>query len=162
MRLILTSYIGEVGLDFSREGVSTKELQIRSFEFVLNAIKARKKIISLHSRKAEAEVLDMLTTADVHNAIFHWYTGSLKTLDKIINQGHYISINSAMTQSANGKSIINNIPLTNMLTETDSPYISGSSISKVIEVISEQRGIDKNRVASQIAENFQNLLNTIR
>jgi TatD DNase family protein len=54
-----TSYIGEVGLDFSREGYSTKEIQIKSFEFVLDCIKDKQKIISLHSRRAEGEVLDM-------------------------------------------------------------------------------------------------------
>ena len=31
-----TSYIGEVGLDFSREGYTTKEIQVNSFERILN------------------------------------------------------------------------------------------------------------------------------
>ncbi|MFR9556121.1 MAG: TatD family hydrolase [Rikenellaceae bacterium] len=38
-----TSYIGEVGLDFSREGLSTKEKQIESFSFVLDCINEKKK-----------------------------------------------------------------------------------------------------------------------
>jgi len=48
-----TSYIEEVGLDFSREGYSTKEIQIKTFEFVLDCTKNKSKIISLHSRRAE-------------------------------------------------------------------------------------------------------------
>src|SRR5688500_18322765 len=36
-----TSYIGEVGLDFSSAGYSTKELQIESFRFVLRALRGK-------------------------------------------------------------------------------------------------------------------------
>src|SRR5690554_6270544 len=46
-----TSYIGEVGLDFSREGIRNKEIQIKSLNLVLDLVKNKKKIISLHSRK---------------------------------------------------------------------------------------------------------------
>src|SRR5690554_3516799 len=69
-----TSYIGEVGLDFSREGFSTKEIQIKSFEIVLDCIGTKNKILSLHSRRAEKETLEMLTEKGIENAIFHWYS----------------------------------------------------------------------------------------
>ena len=84
-KLIETSYIGEVGLDFSREGFSTKEIQIKSFEFVLDCVKTKNKILSLHSRRAEKETLEMLMQKGIENAIFHWYSGSLKVLRNIAN-----------------------------------------------------------------------------
>ena len=112
-----TSYIGEVGLDFSREGFSTKEIQIKSFEFVLDCIRKKNKIISLHSRRAEKDTLDMLIEKGIQDAIFHWYSGSLNVLKDIVNAGYYFSINSAMTQSDNGKKIIENIPKELILTE---------------------------------------------
>ncbi len=40
-----TSYIGEVGLDFSKEGISTKEIQIETFSKILNVISGQKKIL---------------------------------------------------------------------------------------------------------------------
>ena len=75
LRLIdATSYIGEVGLDFSREGLSTKDIQVSSFRKILKAIQGKKKILSIHSRKAEREVLSYLIDFQAKGAIFHWYS----------------------------------------------------------------------------------------
>tara|TARA_R110002111_G_scaffold249936_1_gene314035 strand:- start:972 stop:1370 length:399 start_codon:yes stop_codon:yes gene_type:complete len=47
LRLIdATSYIGEVGLDFSREGLSTKDIQVSSFRKILKAIQGKKKYLA--------------------------------------------------------------------------------------------------------------------
>jgi len=40
----MTSYIGEVGLDFSKDGISTKDIQINSFTKVLKAVTNKKNI----------------------------------------------------------------------------------------------------------------------
>ena len=55
-----TSYIGEVGLDFSREGFKTKEIQLNSFTKILKLISNKNKILTLHSRRAEKEVFNLL------------------------------------------------------------------------------------------------------
>src|SRR4051794_29887295 len=55
--LAQTSFVGEVGLDFSREGRSTKEQQTRSFRAVVEHVSRAPKIVSLHSRGAEPVVL---------------------------------------------------------------------------------------------------------
>lgn len=60
---------------------------------------------------------------DYPNAIIlHWYSGSIKQLKTAINYGFYFSVNFLMTQSKNGKQIINNIPLDRLLTESDGPF----------------------------------------
>lgn len=84
-----TSYIGEVGLDFSREGLPTKETQLESFDYVLNCIKGQKKILSIHSRRAEKETLELLLEKKIENAIFHWYSGSLSVIKMIIDSGYF-------------------------------------------------------------------------
>lgn len=132
----LTTYIGEVGLDFSKDGVQTKEQQIKSFEFVLDTINRKKKIISLHSRRAEKEVLEMLIDKKINSAIFHWYSGSLIVLKEIVNEGYYFSVNSAMINSINGRKIIGLIPKELILTETDFPYIKNSNIISVYKYLS--------------------------
>lgn len=38
-----TSYVGEVGLDFSREGLPTRDQQLASFRFVLEQVRRRPK-----------------------------------------------------------------------------------------------------------------------
>jgi TatD DNase family protein len=153
-----TSYIGEVGLDFSREGFSTKETQIKSFEFVLDCIKDKSKIISLHSRRAEKEVLEMLFNKGINNAIFHWYSGSLSTLRKIINAGFYFSINSAMIQSDNGKKIIAEIPRQLILTETDYPFIENSNMVYVYQYLAQLWGDSILQVEQMIDSNFKQIL----
>lgn len=155
-----TSYIGEVGLDFSREGISTKDIQIKSFEYVLNCIKGQNKIVSLHSRRAEKETLQMLLDNKIENAIFHWYSGSISVLETIIKPGYYFSINSSMTQSENGKKIISKIPKELILTETDSPYIENSSIKAVHSYLSNIWNVSEIEVEQKIASNFKKIIKT--
>ena len=156
-----TSYIGEVGLDFSREGYSTKEIQIKSFEFVLDCIKGKSKIISLHSRRAEKEVLDMLIDKGISNAVFHWYSGSVSTLHKIISSGFFFSINSAMIQSDNGKKIIAEIPRELILTETDFPFIENSNITYIHQYFAQLWGDTISKVEQIIDSNFRRILQNI-
>lgn len=157
-----TSYIGEVGLDFSREGFPTKEIQIKSFEFILDCVKSKNKILSLHSRQAEKETLGMLIENGIENAIFHWYSGTLNTLRSIVNSGFFFSINSAMVQSSNGRKIIATIPKELMLTETDFPFIDDSNILVVHNYLSSLWNISPSEVEYIINSNFNNLINKIK
>ena len=157
-----TSYIGEVGLDFSREGYSTKEIQIKSFEFVLDCIKEKQKIISLHSRRAEVEILDMLISKGINNAFFHWYSGSVSILQKIISAGFFFSINSAMTQSYNGKKIISEIPKELVLTETDFPFIENSNINNVYQHLAQLWGESVSEIEHIIDSNIKRILQNIK
>lgn len=157
-----TSYIGEVGLDFSREGFSTKEIQIKSFDFVLDCIKTQNKILSLHSRRAEKETLEMLNEKGIKNAIFHWYSGSLSTLRSIVNSGFYFSINSAMIQSDNGKKIISEIPKELVLTETDFPFLSNNDVLDVHIFLSKLWNVTEAESENIIDANFNRLLKKLK
>jgi TatD DNase family protein len=118
-----TSYIGEVGLDFSREGYATKTIQLDSFQKILGKVTGENKILSLHSRRAEKEVLELLIENRIENAIFHWYSGPLALIDKIVEAGYFLSINTAMINSEAGKKIIARAPADFILTESDGPFI---------------------------------------
>ena len=157
-----TSYIGEVGLDFSRDGFSTKEIQIKSFKFVLDCIRTKNKILSIHSRRAEKETLKILIEKEIKNAIFHWYSGSLSVLRNIVNSGFFFSINSAMIQSDSGKRIITELPKDLILTETDFPYIEDSCILNIHSYLSELWGISIIEVENIISLNFKGLINCIK
>jgi TatD DNase family protein len=164
-----TSYIGEIGLDFSRDGIATKEIQISSFEYVLETIKSKKKIASLHSRRAEKEVLELLKKYGIKNAIFHWYSGGAKVLREIIENGYYFSINPAMVKSKSGQKLIAEIPLDRILTETDSPYTqigsrttNPSDVKIVISYLSESKSMSAEVVENKIYSNFKSLINEIR
>lgn len=149
-----TSYIGEIGLDFSREGIATKNEQISVLREVLATIKGKKKIVSVHSRNAEKELLDMLCEFEIKNVIFHWYSGPVDLIPSIIERGFYFSINESMCRSKNGQSIIGKIPREIILTETDAPYNNRTNIRMVLNQL--------NMSEVDIFLNFNRLLNDIK
>ena len=164
-----TSYIGEVGLDFSKDGIHTKDKQIESFEFVLNEIKGKKKIVSLHSRKAESEVLYYLKKFGIKSAIFHWYSGTLTNIATIIKSGYFFSVNTAMVNSKSGQKIISKIPLNRLLTETDAPYTlfegkatKPEDVKYVVQYLAQIYKKKEIEIVQMIYNNFQNLIDTIR
>lgn len=163
-----TSYIGEVGLDFSREGFATKAIQLKSFTEILKLVSDKKKILNLHSRRAEKEVLELLLKYKAKNAIFHWYSGPLSLIDTIANAGYFFSVNTAMIKSDNGKKIISKIPQTHILTETDGPFIDENdqpvrpkNISLIIDYLSEVYQRPNEQIADMINKNFKKLISQI-
>lgn len=122
-----TSYIGEIGLDFSKEGIKTKEIQLNTFSFILKEVNGKNKILSIHSRKAERDVLKYLKLYNIKSAIFHWYSGPPSLIDEISKNGYFFSINPSMIKSKTGQRIINRIPKENVLTESDGPFIKNEN-----------------------------------
>ena len=164
-----TSYIGEIGLDFSKAGRDTKDIQIKSLRFVFQQIQDRPRFVSLHSRGAESKVLELLGEFNIQGAVFHWYSGSLNVLDQVVQSGHYFSINSAMIRSKKGRNIIGHIPLNRILTESDGPHIQfrnqpvkPTDIKSVLEVIGDIWGISFQEAKGQVWSNFMKLLAPIR
>lgn len=130
-----TSYIGEIGLDFSRDGISTKDDQISVLRELLAELRGKKKIISVHSRKAEKNLLELLAEYDIKNVIFHWYSGPIGLIDNILDRGYYFSVNEAMCLSKNGQAILNKLPKERILTETDAPYNERTDVRKVLQYL---------------------------
>lgn len=160
-----TSYIGEIGLDFSREGITTKTKQLQSLRHVLSHISDRPRFITLHSRRAESTVLQMLKEFSIKGAVFHWYSGPLSLLKEIVEEGHYFSINPAMIESTNGCKIIAKIPRDRMLTETDGPFIkiegkiiTSHDISLVLKYLSNLWECSYEDAEFQVKNNFNKII----
>lgn len=117
-----TKYLGEVGLDFSKRFYKYRDEQIIVFRYICQKANEGNKIMSIHSRSAEKDVLTILNQYEVKYAVFHWYTGSISLLKDIIASGYYLSLNPSMLKSKKGKDIINNVPLERILIETDGPH----------------------------------------
>lgn len=149
-----TSYIGEVGLDFSREFAFSKESQIKTFEFVCDSIKDSKKIVSVHSRQSAKIVLEILKRYSIRNVIFHWYSGPLGLIENILDEGYYFSINEAMTLSESGRKIISKIPINRILTESDAPFNPRSNVENALSYLNVSNEV--------IKDNFTLLVNKLR
>lgn len=160
-----TSYIGEVGLDFSDLYFNSKVEQINTFNFVLNCISNDNKILSIHSRKAEIDIIKYLNEYKIKKAIFHWYTGRKYLIDRILSDGYYFSINPQMTLTKKGKEIINCIPVERILVETDSPYvkiknniIKPSDVLIVYKYFARKMEVSINSIITKIDTNFNVLI----
>ena len=149
-----TSYIGEIGLDFSKEGLSTKADQVFILRKLLEKLEGKKKIISVHSRKAEKELFDLLCEYNINNVIFHWYSGPIDLIPSIISKGYYFSVNEAMTISKNGRAIIEVIPRNRILTESDAPYNNKANIKEAL--------INMQITENEVKNNFVELLSKIK
>ena len=119
-------YIGEVGLDFSKEYVQTRKAQIEIFTEIIRLCEQYGgKVVSIHSLKAANTVIDILKKykrKTNNKYIFHWFTGSIAQLEKAIEIGCYFSINPGMLKTKSGLEIIKKVPLDRILVETDAPF----------------------------------------
>ncbi|GAA3229272.1 TatD family hydrolase [Pseudonocardia petroleophila] len=159
-----TSWIGEIGLDFSRSGVATKKQQLKVFEAILSDPQVRTRPLTVHSRGAERETVARLAQAQV-NAILHWYTGPLSVVDDALAAGLWFSVNPAMTRSAKIAAVLQRIPAERVLLETDGPYSRCNNrptvpvdIKTTVRHLAQLWGISSEDAEATISRNQQGLL----
>ena len=153
-----TSYIGEIGLDFSSDGKLTKDRQTDCLEEILRILSGKNKILSVHSRQAERTVLNLLDLFYQENVIFHWYTGSCNLIPEIVEHGYYFSVNEAMLSSLHGRKLVSQMPYNRVLTETDAPYNTRSDIDKTVDGLAKMWNMSRHNASLVIDSNFKTLL----
>lgn len=115
------SWIGEIGLDFSRAGAATRTQQLRVFDTILADSQLRSRPVTVHSRGAERETITRLAQAQIP-AILHWYTGPPAAVDDALVAGLWFSVNPAMTRSRKAVPLLQRLPPEHVLLETDGPF----------------------------------------
>ena len=116
-------YIGEVGLDFTAKSFIKEQVAFFS-ELIARCKNDSNKIISIHSRGAETEVVDIIGTDFKFTPILHWYSGTIGNLKKACDRGYYFSVNSSMIRTKKFAQMLGYIPHDKILLETDSPFTS--------------------------------------
>jgi TatD DNase family protein len=161
-----TRYIGEIGIDNLRKTSEDFNCQKLIFEKIISACAEKKdKILSIHSRGAEKEVISIIGNRFPGKVILHWYSGSISELNKAVSFGFYFSINSSMTQSKNGINIIRKIPNDRLLLESDSPFIGVNresivpiDMSLMVKEIAAIKRLSFVDFKIILKENFKNLI----
>jgi len=114
--------LGEIGLDFHWvRDADSYSAQRRVFAYFLAAARDQDKIVNLHTKGAEREVLDQLQRHDIRRAIVHWYSGPRDVLDDLIAFGAYFTVGVEVMRSKHIQAIARHIPADRLLTETDNP-----------------------------------------
>lgn len=161
-----TRYVGEVGLDFRRAPASSRDIQRCVFERILRACaSAGGRLLTIHSRGAEREVIDLLTQTSPGTAVLHWYSGSLTNLRYGVDAGCFFSVNQAMCESDGGRRIVRAIPRDRLLTESDGPFVTASDrpfaprdVEALVTRIADLREETPESIRDAILTNFHGVL----
>jgi len=156
--------VGEVGLDFSGLHKESKLAQQRSFEIVVSRIGKARKCVTVHSRGAEDAVLTALQNGGAGPVIFHWFSGSKSQLGRVLDAGHLISINTAMSSTSKWDELIGYVPQSAILTETDGPFVKlrgrpaiPSDVQHVMEWLAEKWKISPKEADQRVMQNADRL-----
>ena len=115
--------IGEIGLDYhySKEN---KDEQIKLLELQLELAEKYDIPVIIHSREATEDTINTLKKYNVKGVI-HSFSGSLETARIYIKMGYLLGINGVITfKNCNLKDTLKEIPIENIVLETDSPYLT--------------------------------------
>jgi TatD DNase family protein len=117
-------FVGEIGLDGSSRFKESLSLQERIFSSVVAECEQQGgRIMSIHSRGAEARVLDILQAHPrAGTAVLHWFSGSRRDLRRAIEMGCWFSVGPSMLAGAKGRAHFAEMPLNRLLPETDGPF----------------------------------------
>lgn len=120
---IKTIAIGEIGLDYHYTK-ENKDAQIKLLESELKLAETHQLPVIIHSREATEDTINTLKKFKVKGVI-HSFSGSLETAQIYIKMGYLLGINGVITfKNAKLKEVIKDIPLENIILETDSPYLT--------------------------------------
>lgn len=121
--------IGEIGLDYYWEkDESERKKQREWFKLQLDIAKNLNMPAVIHSRNAAEDTLDILKNAAGNGLVcdIHCFSYSPEIAKEYVKLGFYIGIGGVVTFS-NAKKLretVEAIPLSNILLETDCPYLS--------------------------------------
>ena len=166
--------IGETGLDYFRsEG--DLDWQRDQFRTHIAAAKELKKPLIIHSREAKSDVIHILKEekADEVGGVMHCFVDDLDTAKAAIDLDFLISFSGIVTFK-NAKplqEVAREIPLKNMLIETDSPYLAPTPhrgktnqpayVRYVAEFLAELKGESLEELALNTTNNYEKKFNKI-
>ena len=114
--------LGEIGLDYYFvDDASQYPAQRKVLEFFLAAAQEQEKIVNLHTKGAESDVLQLLNRHEIQRAIVHWYSGPLKVFHELVARGAYFTIGVEVLYSEHIQALAQELPSEQLLTETDNP-----------------------------------------
>ncbi|MEM0231226.1 MAG: TatD family hydrolase [Candidatus Woesearchaeota archaeon] len=156
--------VGEIGLDFHWiKEEAERHRQRLLFEKELELAQRIKKPVIVHTREAEKECMDILSSYSNQKVILHCFSGSKNLLKRGFDLGFMFSIPTNIVRSKHFQEMAKQLPLSRILTETDSPFLSPhpgrenepAFITETIGKVAEIKGMDKEEVAKILYSNYQ-------
>ena len=146
-----TSYLGEIGLDFSSRYCvdGLQELQIKAFTQICTRAaelsrNGQPRVLSMHTVRSVNAVLDILEQTGAAQAcipIIHWFSGSSNELQRAIKLGCWFSVGEMSLKTKRGHEYAKVYPKDKLLTETDLPSSDHTDIDAAYIVESLKRAL---------------------
>ena len=154
--------IGEIGLDYYWNK-NNKDKQREVFCKQLEIAEKLKLPVVIHSRDSINETYEILKKYKV-SGVIHCFSGSLEMAKKFISLGFLLGIGGVVTfKNSKLFEVIEKLELTNIVLETDSPYLTpepnrgktneSSNIFYIAQKIAEIKNIPLENVAKITTEN---------
>ncbi|MDO8460356.1 MAG: TatD family hydrolase [Nanoarchaeota archaeon] len=156
--------IGEVGLDFKEDGKEHVK-QERVFRKMIELAKELDKPIIVHSRKAEERCIEILEEMKVQKVMMHCFSGKLKLVERIRDNGWFFSIPANVKNSEQFQNIVKMVDIKQLLCETDSPFLhpdreknnEPANVVVSYEMIAKIKNLKLKEVEKQIEKNYRKL-----
>lgn len=118
--------IGEIGLDYHWPEDTDKEKQKYWFIRQMELAEKLKKPVSIHSRDAMADTLEILKMFPGVKGVMHCYAGSYHTMVELVKMGYYIALGGVVTfkNAKTAVEVAQFVPPERLLIETDCPYLA--------------------------------------
>lgn len=175
--------IGEIGLDYyhitdNRKQITekqieeTKELQKKVFIRQLELAVDIKKPAIIHCREAHNDLIEILRQAisdkqPAISGVIHSFSGRWSQAQEYLAMGFYLGFNGIITFARDYDRVVREMPLEQLLLETDCPYLTPipfrgkrnepSYVKYVAQKVAELRNITFEEVAERTTKNAKEL-----
>jgi TatD DNase family protein len=162
--------IGEIGLDFSPQynlSLEDRENQVKVFEMQLKLALKYNVPVNVHSRNAGHYAIESIAKVGNRKVIMHAFDGSLKYVIRSLqdHKSWFYTIAGTVARIEQVKKMAANIPINNLLLETDAPALpivkqtrsSPLQISQILEIVMNIKSMEKTLVMDALAANWNSL-----
>lgn len=162
------SAIGETGLDYHYEH-SPKDLQKHFLKRYLHLAGSLSLPVIFHCREAFDDLFAIADAEYKGPAILHCFTGTVEEAEEVLKRGWYLSLSGIVTfkKSEVLRTVAKKAPLSQLLIETDTPYLAPQShrgqpnepsyLPETATCIAAAKGIGVEEVARATSENAKRL-----
>lgn len=157
--------VGEIGMDFHHvEDEELREEQREIYTSLVELAEDQDLPIVVHSRNAEKQVIDVIEEHNVETYL-HCFNGNTTQLERALENNALIGVTYQITYSNRVQEIVENTPLSNIVLETDSPFLKQGerntplTVEEVAEKIGEIKNVSTDKVISETTQNAVELFN---
>jgi TatD DNase family protein len=172
--------IGECGLDYYHNDLSTREVQEAQFIAQIELANELSLPLMIHTRNAKGNAASASSATNVYDDTYailkqyakvpgdiHFYAGNYEQAKRFFDIGFTVSFTGVITFAKDYEEVVRNAPLDMIHGETDAPYVAPVPfrgkrnepifVKEVYKKIAEIKGLEEETVRAQLLLNAKRL-----